>query len=472
MDLKVSRYLVVTEPFTERQQLSLKQIILSTRTNKTWICDAETWKAIAEGKFSQLSSQMINDLIKAEILVSSEQDELAEILAQNRAAITNYNTLYLVVQPSAACQLGCGYCGQQHTPQGLSLANSERFLELARQKLSNGCYSSLEVSWFGGEPLLGLPLIHSLSPKFKKLAQEFRCNYYAKLVTNGLRLTVDVAEELSREYNVKYVEVTLDGTDIYHDARRYSKKGSPTFWTIFNNISSVVRHDNLNLKIGIRCNVDRRNRDGVVPLLHLLVKEGIHQRIETFYVAPVHPWGNDVDDIAPDPEEFAAWQIAWFAEMVKLGFNVGLIPQRNELVCMAVQPDSVLVDAYGNLFNCTEVSYVPTYEVETASHEKRNIYAIGDLHRGEDPKQRELLSSFYDRVEKGEYPCHSCNMLPTCGGSCPKQWLERIKPCPPAKYNIKERLILKYLLSTLTLCEVSLEKNKAPESNYPPTTKI
>jgi uncharacterized protein len=143
--------------------------------------------------------------------------------------------------------------------------------------------------------------------------------------------------------------------------------------------------------------------------------------------------------------------------MAKLGFNVGLIPKRNKVVCMAVQPDSALVDAYGNLFNCTEVSYVPTYEIETDSSEKRNRYAIGDLRRGEDPKQREVLSSFYDKVETGEYPCHSCNMLPTCGGACPKQWLEGIKPCPPAKYNIKERLILQYLLSTFTLREVSLE---------------
>jgi uncharacterized protein len=456
-NLKLSRYLVVTEPFAERKELPLKQIIFSTRTTKTWICDAETWQAIAGGKLSQLSSKLINELRTAEILVPSEQNELAEILNQNRTGIINNSTLYLVVQPTATCQLGCGYCGQQHTPQGLSLADQERFLDRARKQLSSGQYNTLEIGWFGGEPLLGLPVMRSLSPQLKELAQQFGCDYSATITTNGLRLTTEVAEELSREHNVTNLEVTLDGTDIYHDARRHSKKGLPTFWTIFNNVLSVVGRDDLNLKIGLRCNVDRRNWDGVVPLLHLLVQEGIHNRIEKFYVASIHSWGNDVDDIAPDPEEFAAWQIAWFAEMAKLGFNVGLIPKRNEVVCMAVQPDSALVDAYGNLFNCTEVSYVPTYEIETAPNQKRNLYAIGDLRRGEEPGKRELLSSFYDKVEMGEYPCNSCNMLPTCGGACPKQWLEGIKPCPPAKYNMKERLILQYLLSTLTLREVSLE---------------
>jgi uncharacterized protein len=33
-------------------------------------------------------------------------------------------------------------------------------------------------------------------------------------------------------------------------------------------------------------------------------------------------------------------------------------------------------------------------------------------------------------------------MLPVCGGSCPKQWLEELNPCPPTKLNIEDRLLL------------------------------
>ena len=38
-------------------------------------------------------------------------------------------------------------------------------------------------------------------------------------------------------------------------------------------------------------------------------------------------------------------------------------------------------------------------------------------------------------------------MLPVCGGQCPKAWLEGTAPCPPPKYNIRERLNVLYALS-------------------------
>ena len=55
-----------------------------------------------------------------------------------------------------------------------------------------------------------------------------------------------------------------------------------------------------------------------------------------------------------------------------------------------------------------------------------------------------MFGAFGDRVERGEVPCRSCAMLPVCGGSCPKAWLEGEVPCPSAKDNIGLRLVLAY----------------------------
>jgi uncharacterized protein len=35
-------------------------------------------------------------------------------------------------------------------------------------------------------------------------------------------------------------------------------------------------------------------------------------------------------------------------------------------------------------------------------------------------------------------------MLPVCGGMCPKSWVEGVPACPPAKFNIAERLMIRY----------------------------
>jgi hypothetical protein len=69
---------------------------------------------------------------------------------------------------------------------------------------------------------------------------------------------------------------------------------------------------------------------------------------------------------------------------------------------------------------------------------------LGTLKDGVAEERRELLGNFNSRVAQGEYPCSSCRMLPVCGGACPKKWLEGFEPCPSAKRNIKERLLLYY----------------------------
>ena len=65
------------------------------------------------------------------------------------------------------------------------------------------------------------------------------------------------------------------------------------------------------------------------------------------------------------------------------------------------------------------------------------------------PGKRDRLGNFNERIRQGEYPCSTCRMLPVCGGACPKSWLEGIEPCPSAKSNVEQRLLLSYALSRL-----------------------
>ncbi len=123
-----------------------------------------------------------------------------------------------------------------------------------------------------------------------------------------------------------------------------------------------------------------------------------------------------------------------------------------------MKPEAELVDAFGTLFNCTEVSYVKSYErpgstplpvIDLDPRQQlatSNVYAIGHVTSREYFEGRAALGDFYSRVASAEYPCHGCRMLPTCGGACPKNWREGLKPCPPEKYNIEQRLILQYFL--------------------------
>jgi len=440
--MKLSRYHAVSPSFLDERTGVFRRVVFPTRTAEARIVDEVVWLVLEAGEFDQLPREILLELAGLELLVPDDEDELTTLLQRNDAAAMDDDNLYLVIQPTAWCQLGCGYCGQEHTPKLMSEDDQLLVVERARKKLSAKPYKTLELSWFGAEPLAGLKVMRSLTPELLKLAEEFGVAYLGKVVTNGLTLSAQVATQLVRELCINSIEVTIDGTAKYHDARRYTKAGESTFERIYLNVIDLARRSDVNVNLTIRCNVDRRNYEGVSPLIKMLADAGIQDRI-SFYVAPIHSWGNDAHQESLSNEEFATWEIRWFAEMIELGFKPALLPKRRPIVCFAVSPNAELVDANGDLFNCTEVSYVPKYG-------RPNIYSIGSLKTGETPGKRAKLGDFNQRIARGEYQCHTCKMLPVCGGRCPKLWQEGIVPCPTPKFNIENRLLLKYAESRLS----------------------
>ncbi|WP_089130747.1 radical SAM/SPASM domain-containing protein [Tolypothrix sp. NIES-4075] len=439
--MKLSQYHVVTQPFFDEIEERSKRVVFATRTSSVRVIDEVSWKMLESGNFDNLPKETLFELVDIELLVPANEDDLTTILNRNDAAILDDDILFFSIQPTAMCQLGCHYCGQEHKNKLLSDEYQQLLIQRVRAKLEAKKVSKLAITWFGAEPLIGLPAIRTLTPELKSLAENFGCEYESKIVTNGLVLTEKLATELVKDLNVNCFEITLDGVAEFHDVRRMQKNGMPTFDKIFANTIALAHRQDIDPKIIIRCNVDRQNYESVSSLLLMLASEGVQERIE-FYVAPVHSWGNDAHTRSLSPEEFATWEIKWFTQMLQLGFPVGFIPARKPVVCMAVKPQSELVDAYGTVFNCTEVSYVPAYGTP-------NEYAIEHLSGKPMPGKRERLGNFNDRVRQGEYPCSSCRMLPVCGGACPKAWQEGLEPCPSAKRNIEQRLLLSYAVSRI-----------------------
>jgi uncharacterized protein len=460
MAYKLSYYSIFSEPLNARNDV----VLYSTRSAKAFKISDQLKTQLTEGNPNDLDEETIGQLAKIKVLVPEDENELHTIVTENNRSIeTSTTELYEVIQPSAMCQLGCDYCGQQHTKDYISQSVSARLLERIKLKIANGNYKSMFIGWFGGEPLMGLRQMRDLTKELLQLAEENKLGYGAKVVTNGLSLKPAIFRELATELKVQHIEITLDGIGEYHDQRRITKEGNSTFDIIFKNIvdiTSMPDFFDLGCKISLRCNVDYRNVDGVSPLIKFLAEHKLHEKLAYFYPIGVYSWGgNTAHKKSLTKEQFAEMEIGWMIEMIEHGFLPSLLPGRVKQVCMAVSKNSEMYDAFGNIFNCTEVSYTDFY--------KGTPYSLGNLKQDNTnfSVARPLSTWYSDMEDPGakKFPCTTCKMLPVCGGGCPKSWHEDMRACPSAKFNIKDRLALSYVIAKHDIREL-----KTPEAEPVP----
>ncbi|AJC82075.1 radical SAM/SPASM domain-containing protein (plasmid) [Rhizobium etli bv. phaseoli str. IE4803] len=436
-----SKYLVVSSPIQDSAEIISKQIILSTRSLKSFLLPSAVCDSIRACRLEELPSELVGILEDAQIVVSDVENELESVLTVSREAIANDDVLYECIQPTSSCNLGCGYCGQLHGAQSLTQDVMDAIHNRIKRKMRQRNYRELRIGWFGGEPLASLSVIKSLTRRLQNLAAGFGAVYTAHIITNGLLLDIATARAMVNELSIDKIEVTLDGPAAAHDSRRMTKSGRPTFSRIVKNLRAVAEDENLIVKIRVRCNVDRENVDVVPELIDQLAELGLQRNI-SLYFAPIHNWENGADDRALAAHQFAALEIDWMARMWLRGFDLALLPAPKPVVCMAVDPNSELIDPFGEVYNCTEVSLTP-------AHGDPNIYAMGTLDSDRPSEAADDLAGFLDQIAQHRYGCSRCPMLPVCGGACPKVWKSGGVPCPSAKHNLKDRLVLAYAISKL-----------------------
>ncbi|CAM3568562.1 hypothetical protein FSS13T_05170 [Flavobacterium saliperosum S13] len=428
---KVSKYIVVTP-------IGNKTIIFSTRTGKLTRLSKELWISLTTSEIHHLPEKIITHLEELKIIIPNETEEFETIVAENKTR-SNSDTLYEVIQPSADCQMGCFYCGQNHENKKIDSDTIDKIINSIHSKLTNGNYKRLHIGWFGGEPLIGLNQIRSISRRVKQICIENNVEYSAKIVTNGLLLSWETYKELCNELNISLIEITIDGIDTDHNKRRNLKAGTKgTFEKILKNLKKITQEESRpKATINIRCNVDRENKNSVIPLIDYLYAEGILQKIN-FYTAKIHEWGEKDNKESLEGFDYAKEEVSWITHLMERKHVHSLLPKRNYTTCMATNSASYVYDAYGNVFNCTEVSYTKNFS--------ESEFYLGSIEAPNQELKSDFNSKWLTEIRNKKTHCYDCNLYPVCGGSCPKSWAEGNIPCPSFKFNLTTKIKMHYQL--------------------------
>lgn len=365
-------------------------------------------------------------------IVPADTDEFQRFRLAYGLAQYRQDVLELILLPSEECNFRCVYCYEGFPRGTMEPWVRKSVVKLIENRLPH--LNRLAISWFGGEPLLGLEAIREIAPRALELSNRQKIPFYSDMTTNGYLLTSGVFEELL-SWNIRTYQISIDGPPESHNSKRVLKGGGDTFGVIMDNLKAAKQFE-ASFRIVIRINYDTQNYDRLGKFTEQIVADfGDDSRFELrFY--PVGQWGGENDAHLEVCGTGRAHTQALQVMAASKGAHVesplvALQPNRGVSVCYAARPYNFIIGADGKIMKCT-------IALDTREH---NI--VGHMTRGGRADIRmDKMARWVAPYYEDDLSCKSCFFLPVCQGcSCPLVRIESSeRPCPPEKTIIGQTL--------------------------------
>ncbi|MGA1863900.1 MAG: geopeptide radical SAM maturase [bacterium] len=374
-------------------------LLFSTKQASKVFLKEETFKAIEQGTLSPSDEALLS---KLGMIVHDREEEKQTVFGLLDKINTNNRVLEIMVVLNMDCNFSCIYCyeGDMKGKLYMSDDTAKRLIDFIKGKFIKD-KQSLILHFYGGEPLLSLERIKSISRELKSFTEKKGGSFYFTITTNGSLFKRPAAKELVF-LGLRSVKITLDGIAETHNKSRPFKSGAPSFDTIIGNIKETCDLT----RVGIGGNFDKENYEKFVSLLDYLEKEGLtSEKISMVKFDPVmkQPLGGAM------PSGYASGCMSinepWLSkasailreEILKKGYKtLTLLP----MPCMVEVSASFVVNFDGFIYKC------PAFV-------GKKDFAVGSLLTGITD-----YSSFYKLGIWKNQGCAECLYLPLCFGGC------------------------------------------------------
>jgi uncharacterized protein len=174
---------------------------------------------------------------KVFILSEEEAEKYGKGIIEPRNEKCEEQTLEdLILIAATDCNMRCRYCYADHgsygyPPQLMPISTAERAVEVM-ERLTTTMNS---VSFFGGEPLLNLPLIEKIVPYIRTRHEDA----VIRINTNGTLISEKVIDMIKR-YRMNVV-LSLDGPKAINDQLRFFANKRGSYDTVIKNIEKLKR---------------------------------------------------------------------------------------------------------------------------------------------------------------------------------------------------------------------------------------
>ena len=129
-------------------------------------------------------SDTLKVLLKNKILVDEEFDEKGFLSYCHNMTKFSKDALHLVLATTMDCNFGCPYCYENRRKGKMSEAVQDAIIDYIHENLEKGV-RLLDITWYGGEPLLYPDIIERMSKQIHELVDRYTCELNMYMVTNG-----------------------------------------------------------------------------------------------------------------------------------------------------------------------------------------------------------------------------------------------------------------------------------------------
>jgi len=306
------------------------------------------------------------------------------------------------------CNLACPYCYEDDF-RGKYYMSAETAMLLVetirRDRISRG--QPVRLTFYGGEPLLSLDLIRTISLPLREAAREQGVPFSFSLVTNGTLLNRAWAEELVA-MGLSGAKITIDGPAELHNQSRPYVSGRGSFDAIMRNVLDT--YDIVPLHLGGNYTCD--NYREFPRMLDDLLAMGIDPaRVGTVSFAPVVPKAGErgvTDFNARCACSYEPWLmeagIYLREETLKRGFPA---PKPKLSICIVELENELVINYDGSFYKCPAFMAYPHL-------------CIGSLSEGIGEYRASHNMNLWKTDE-----CLECAYLPLCFGGCRQMTLLR-----------------------------------------------
>ena len=242
----------------------------------------------AESRFNDEEQRALETLSEHGFVVGTRANERQALASFFHDVRESRDELRVTVLTTLQCNFACDYCFQgdhgdyNKFAEKMSLDTAARVASWVDERLDATGASRFVLTFFGGEPLLNLPVMYDLAERLWHSCRRRNVTMLVNVITNGLLLTPEVIDRLE-PFGLNGVKITLDGDRDTHNRMRPLRGGQGTFDKIVANIRRIAGR----CQISIGGNFDESSVDSYPALIEFLAAQEFAPHIGRVNFKPI-----------------------------------------------------------------------------------------------------------------------------------------------------------------------------------------